>query len=51
MKFVKFAAWLVVFVVLYFGFLVLFQHGPSGFKEGIKQQVVDTKELLGEAKK
>ena len=36
MRFIQNIFWIVVFLVSTFCWVVLFEHGPSGFREGLK---------------
>ena len=49
MKALRFILWLGLFLGFYATFLVLYQHGPSGFVEGAKIEITQLRKLLGSA--
>jgi len=46
MKMLRFIGWVVIFLVVYVGFLILFQYGPLDFMEGAKREAARFQELL-----
>ncbi len=47
MKGLRFLLWLIVFLALFASFLILFQHGPSGFSESVKMEWADLQKTVG----